>query len=71
MAKKPSFALAIIKVGRGLKRERAWCRAMIIRRLADLTHSEILAVHDLVNTMVKRHHKVGPRNRRFMQRRSP
>ncbi len=65
------FAAAIIKVGRGITREKRWLQSEIKRRLPKLYHSQLCAVKDLVTTMVKQRDGIGPRNRRFMTRKKP
>jgi hypothetical protein len=70
-ARKNSYALALIKVGNGIAREKRWLKDEIRRRLPKLTRAELCAVKDLVGTLIKERGRVGPRNRRFMTRRKP
>lgn len=70
MATRPqSFAAALIKTGTAITRERAHLQTEIERRLSKLSHTELCAVKDLVTELVKGRKRLGPRNRRFMDRR--
>jgi hypothetical protein len=67
----PNFAKAIIKVGNGITREKRWLRSEITKRLPQLTRPELCGIKDLVTALVKERARLGPRNRRFLQRKEP
>jgi hypothetical protein len=71
MKRKRGFAEAIVMVGNGITREKRWLRSEIHRRTAKLTRAELCAVKDLVTTMARERDRIGPRNRRFLKRRTP
>lgn len=69
--RRPNYARAIIKVANGITREKRWLKERTIARLEARTPCEMRAVHDLVKTLVVWRTRIGPRNRRFMTRRTP